>query len=97
MEKKYTADEFLKAAELGEVSMIDARHIVSLLDEVSQERCGCNMRYLITMNFIRPFFTQHFDHLYKFYDNPGMVVYDLVNGKYTTNGNEWQDIIIGNL
>ena len=32
--KKYTKEEFLKAAELGEVSMIDAKHIVSLLDEV---------------------------------------------------------------
>jgi hypothetical protein len=31
--KKYTAQEFLKAAEIGEVSMIDAKHIVSLLDE----------------------------------------------------------------
>lgn len=33
---KYTKEDFLKAAELGEVSMIDARHIVSLLDEVTQ-------------------------------------------------------------
>ena len=32
--KKYTKEEFLKAAELGEVSMIDAKHIVSRLDEV---------------------------------------------------------------
>ena len=32
--RKYTKEEFLKAAELGEVSMIDAKHIVSLLDEV---------------------------------------------------------------
>lgn len=31
--KKYTKEEFLKAAEIGEVSMIDARHIVSLLEE----------------------------------------------------------------
>ena len=31
--KKYTKQEFLKAAEIGEVSMIDAKHIVSLLDE----------------------------------------------------------------
>jgi hypothetical protein len=31
--KKYTKEEILKAAEIGEVSMIDARHIVSLLDE----------------------------------------------------------------
>jgi Zn finger protein HypA/HybF involved in hydrogenase expression len=29
----YTKEEILKAAELGEVSMIDANHIVSLLDE----------------------------------------------------------------
>ena len=29
----YTKQEFLNAAEMGEVSMIDARHIVSLLDE----------------------------------------------------------------
>ena len=32
--RKYTKEEFLKAAELGEVSMIDAKHIVSLLDDV---------------------------------------------------------------
>ena len=31
--RKYTKEEFLQAAELGEVSMIDAKHIVSLLDE----------------------------------------------------------------
>jgi len=29
----YTKEEFLKAAEIGEVSMIDAQHVVSLLDE----------------------------------------------------------------
>lgn len=33
MERKYTKQEFLKAAEIGEVSMIDAKHVVSLLDE----------------------------------------------------------------
>ena len=32
-EKKYTIKEFLKAAEIGEVSMIDAKHTVSLLNE----------------------------------------------------------------
>ena len=32
--RKYTKEDFLKAAELGEVSMIDAKHIVSLLDDV---------------------------------------------------------------
>ena len=35
--KKYTKEEFLKAAELGEVSMIEAKHIVSLLDEVTRK------------------------------------------------------------
>jgi len=30
---KYTKEEILKAAEIGEVSMIDANHVVSLLDE----------------------------------------------------------------
>ena len=32
--KTYTKEQILKAAELGEVSMIDANHIVSLLEEV---------------------------------------------------------------
>jgi hypothetical protein len=31
--KKYTKEQILIAAEIGEVSMIDARHVVSLLDE----------------------------------------------------------------
>lgn len=31
--KRYSKKEILKAAELGEVSMIDAKHIVSLLDD----------------------------------------------------------------
>jgi hypothetical protein len=33
-EERYTKQEFLDAAEAGEVSMIDAKHIVSLLDKV---------------------------------------------------------------
>jgi len=33
----YTKAEYLKAAELGEVSMIDAEHVVSLLDEARNE------------------------------------------------------------
>ena len=31
--KKYTKEQILIAAEIGEVSMIDAKHVVSLLDE----------------------------------------------------------------
>ena len=38
--KRYTTTEILRAAELGEVSMIDARHIVSLLDEARTEPSG---------------------------------------------------------
>ena len=37
-EERYTKQEFLNAAKLGEVSMIDAKHIVSLLDEVKQNK-----------------------------------------------------------
>ena len=33
-EERYTKQNFLDAAKLGEVSMIDAKHIVSYLDEV---------------------------------------------------------------
>jgi len=36
-EERYTKQEFLNAAEAGEVSMIDAKHIVSLLDEVKEK------------------------------------------------------------
>jgi hypothetical protein len=36
-EERYTKQEFLDAAKLGEVSMIDAKHIVSLLDEVREK------------------------------------------------------------
>lgn len=36
-ENLYTKEDFLKAAEAGEVSMIDAKHIVSLLDEVKNK------------------------------------------------------------
>ena len=31
--ESYTKEEILKAGEIGEVSMIDVRHVVSLLDE----------------------------------------------------------------
>ena len=43
--RKYTKEEFLKAAELGEVSMIDAKHIVSLLDEVKMTRKEYQKKY----------------------------------------------------
>ena len=43
--KKYTKEEFLRAAELGEVSIIDAKHIVSLLDEVKMTRKEYQKQY----------------------------------------------------
>jgi hypothetical protein len=43
--KKYTKEEFLKAAELGEVSMIDAKHIVSLLDDIKMTRKEYQKQY----------------------------------------------------
>lgn len=38
----YSKDEILKAAEIGEVSMIDAEHIVSLLFEARIKLLGHN-------------------------------------------------------
>lgn len=38
----YSKEEILKAAELGEVSMIDAEHIVSLLFEARISLMGSN-------------------------------------------------------
>ena len=43
--KTYTKEQFLLAAELGEVSMIDAKHIVSLLDE-AVEKESCNHTFI---------------------------------------------------
>ena len=34
---RYTTEQILKAAEIGEVSMIDARHIVTILKETATE------------------------------------------------------------
>lgn len=44
----YTKEEFLKAAEIGEVSMIDAMHVVSLLDEARQK-----LNYIASMEAIK--------------------------------------------
>jgi hypothetical protein len=49
--KRYTATEILRAAEIGEINMIDARHIVSLLDEARHGKkttpCHCSKQYFI--------------------------------------------------
>ena len=36
LDERYTKQEFLDAAKFGEVSMIDAKHVVSLLDEARE-------------------------------------------------------------
>ena len=43
--RKYKKEDFLKAAELGEVSMIDAKHIVSRSDEVKMTRKEYQKQY----------------------------------------------------
>lgn len=52
--KRYTTTEILRAAEIGEVSMIDAKHIVSLLDEARKTAKFSgyieNVKYQLTCN-----------------------------------------------
>lgn len=50
------------------------------------------MRYLITTDGYEPFLTKWFDPDNHFNAEIGMIVYDLVYNKYTTNGYNWIDI-----
>jgi hypothetical protein len=50
------------------------------------------MRYLITTNIQPPFFSDWFDAKNLFNAEVGMVVYDLVKGVYTTDGEKWEEI-----
>ena len=46
-EKKYTKSQFILASEIGEVSLIDAKHTVSLLDEAVEAESqmkSCNTK-----------------------------------------------------
>ncbi len=75
-QKKYTKEEILKAAEIGEVSMIDARHIVSLLDEARaaiKNEFDC---YKCANAFSNPF-----DQYYCNIDRGDGECYDLENGE----------------
>lgn len=73
--KKYSIEEILKAAEIGETSMIDAKHICSLLDEAKQLlKQGFDCRECIEC------FSNPFD---QYYCNLG---YNIENGK-TCKGN----------
>ena len=50
------------------------------------------MNYLVTTNDDTPFFTNSFEPENNFNVNTGMVVFDLINEKYTTDGVQWQVI-----
>jgi len=55
------------------------------------------MRYLITIKNGEPFLTKWFDPKNNFNADLGMIVYDLVKNKYTTDGKKWDDIEIDHL
>ena len=74
--KKYSKKEILKAAEIGEVSMIDAKHIVSLLSEarlILKKGFDCQN---CTNSFSNPF-----DQYYCWKQDENGVEYDLESGK----------------
>ena len=51
--------------------------------------------YLITQHLLEPFITQYYE-----YENcyvKGMIVYNLINKTYTTDGLNWMDISIDHL
>lgn len=55
------------------------------------------MRYLITAKNSDPFLTKWFDPENHFNIDLDMVVYDLSENKYTTNGTNWIEIEIDHL
>lgn len=55
------------------------------------------MRYLITTNNSEPAYTRWFDAENNFNASVGMVVFDLYNGCYTTDGITWKEIEIDHL
>ena len=53
------------------------------------------MRYLVTTNEIKsPFLTDWFDSENNFNSEVGMIVYDMVEFKFTTDGTTWHTIEI---
>jgi len=56
------------------------------------------MQYLVTTNDgENPFLTQWFESENHFNMEIGMIVYDLVNQKYTDNGTKWKVIPVDHL
>lgn len=54
-------------------------------------------RYLVTTENYTPFFTDWFEAENHFNKDYGMVVYDLSERKYTTDGTNWHPIQIDHL
>lgn len=55
------------------------------------------MRYLVTTNCTSPCLTNWFNPENHWNIEMGLVVYDLLERKYMTNGKDWIDIEIDNL
>lgn len=55
------------------------------------------MRYLITTKCHSPFITKWYSYENNFNTKFGMIVYDLVENKYTIDGENWKDIEIDHL
>lgn len=73
--KKYTKEEILRAAEIGEVSLIDAKHIISLLDEARDAISLDYHCYSCIHSFSNPF-----DQYYCTKKDDFGRVYDIENG-----------------
>ena len=75
-EKRYSVEEILKAGEIGEVSMIDVRHVVSLLDEA---------RHILKVGFdcrkCKHSFSNPFDEYYCQKSGKNGEEYDLEKGE----------------
>lgn len=71
MTKKYTPAQFILASEIGEVSLTDAKHIVSLLDEAVEAESqmkSCNTRKFLTENSIQDTATVIYPKFYDTYE-----------------------------
>lgn len=55
------------------------------------------MRYLITTKKNPPFLTKWFESENHFNKDIGMIVYDLIENKFTSDGIHWYDIEIDHL
>ena len=76
LEKRYSVEEILKAGEIGEMSMIDVRHVVSLLDEA---------RHILKVGFdchkCKHSFSNPFDQYYCLKNGENGEEYDIEKGE----------------